>query len=224
MAGPPPIRQACRFIHNRLLTDQSDGFQAFSAIINALSRSFQGGFVHGVPELYFDFGLLWRPNTPTRRRAGAKVATLELPSWSWVGWEGNVVHAYLKKSHQLLWDNENFGPPINISPMVTWYKVNTRTGEKCRIDNSYDSFQKMRKDPSIPLPAGWSRVDPSNSPDCPDDQWAFSHDDVPNTEFIHPIPIPRRALIPSPDIWHSRLVFKTVRCFLFSGPLLEAIP
>jgi len=223
----PDLHQYARLVgsyNNRRLTHQSDGSQAFSAIINALSRSFQKGFVHGVPELYFDFGLLWRPNTPTRRRVGAKVETWRLPSWSWVGWEGNIVHSCLKKSHQLLWDNESFGPSINIHPMVTWYKVNKQTGEKCRIDNSYHSFQRMRKDPSIPLPAGWSRVKLSNSPDYPDDHWVFTHEDVPNTEFIHPVPIPKKPLTLNRDIWHNHLVFKTVHCFLFSGPLLEAAP
>jgi hypothetical protein len=208
--------------NNRLLTYQSDALQAFSAVINALSRSFQGGFLHGTPELFFDFGLLWRPNTPSRRRSD------EFPSWSWVGWEGNVVFSCLKKSHQLLWDNESFGPSINIYPMVVWHKKSQYTGEKCLITNSYHSFQRMRKDTSMPLPSGWSRVKLSNlgltAPRFPEDLLGFRHECVPNREFIHPVPIPAKPLPPNPESWNIHLHFQTTRCFLFSGALLRTIP
>jgi hypothetical protein len=221
----PDLHQYSRLVssyNNRLLTYQSDALQAFSAIINVLSRSFPGGLFYGIPELYFDFGLLWRSNTPSRRRSD------EFPSWSWVGWEGNVVFSCLKKSHQLVWDNESFGPPIDIYPMVVWHKKIRETAEKFQIDNSYYDFQKMRKDPSVPLPPGWSRVKPSNlrfkAPGCANNLWVFRHADVPYKDFVHPIPMPPKPLAPSPDMWDKHLIFRTTRCFLFSGALLDAIP
>lgn len=221
----PDLHQYSKLVgsyNNRLLTYQSDALQAFSAIINMLSRSFQGGFYHCIPELFFDFGLLWRPNTPLRRRSDT------FPSWSWVGWEGNVVLSCLKKSHQLLWDNESFGPSIDIYPMVVWHKINKHTGEKYRISNSYYYFQRMRNDPSVPLPTGWSRVKPSNlslnAPNCPNDLWVFRHEGVSHTDFIHPIPIPPKPLAPNPDTWDNHLTFQTVRCFLCSGALLSPVP
>jgi Heterokaryon incompatibility protein (HET) len=225
----PDLHQYSKLVgsyNNRLLTYQSDALQAFSAIINALSRSFQGGFFYGVPELYFDFGLLWRPNTPCQRRTDADESTVypAFPSWSWVGWEGNVVLSCLKKSHQLLLDTESSSPSIEIHPMIIWYKTNKLTGGKCRIDNSYYSFQRMRNDSLVPLPAGWSRVKPSNSTlnasECPNDLRVFKHEGVSHTEFIHPIPIATKPLNPNPDTWDSHLTFKTTRCFLLSGPVL----
>jgi hypothetical protein len=216
----PDLHQYAKLVgsyNNRLLTYQSDALAAFSAIIAMLSRSFQGGFCYGIPELYFDFGLLWRPNTPTQRRLG-------FPSWSWVGWEGNVVLSFLKKYHQLLSYDQNFGLSIEIYPMVVWQKTNKQTREKRRIDNSYHAFQLMRKVPSVSLPAGWSRVKPSNltlnANDYPNDLWAFKHEDIPNAEFIHPIPIPLKPLAPNADSWSNYLTFQTARCFLFSGDVL----
>ncbi len=231
----PDLHQYSKLVgsyNNRLLTYQADALQAFSAILNVLSRSFPGGFCHGVPELYFDYGLLWRPNTPLRRRcADASDGSSAFPSWSWLGWEGNVVLSCLKKSHQLLWVKESFGPSIEIYPMVVWHKKNKQTGEGCRIDNSYHSFQRMREDPSVPLPAGWSRVKSSslglNASDSnfSKDPWVFRHECIPHLEFIHPIPV---MLKPSTSTtsptWDSYLTFRTARCFLFSEALLNTAP
>lgn len=222
----PDLHQYSRLVssyNNRLLTYPSDGLVAFSAVIDVMSRAFEGGFIHGLPELYFDIGLLWRPNTPTRRRGDAV-----LPSWSWAGWEGNVVITCLKKSHVLHWDGDIFGPSIEIYPMIAWSKIHKQTGEKHLINNSYHHFQRMRTDHSIVLQAGWSRVKPSNMPlnllGCPHDFRVFRHDSIPDIEFIHPVPIPLRPLTPAREIWDSYLKFRTSRSFLSSGPLLNAIP
>jgi hypothetical protein len=150
---------------------------------------------------------------------------LAFPSWSWVGWEGNVVVSFLKKSHRLLWDNEVSGPPIEIYPMIAWYKTHKQTGEKRLINNSYYSFQRMRNDASVPLPAGWSRAKPSNMQfnGQLNDLWIFKHKGIPRAEFIRPIPIPLTPLTPNRDIWDNHLTFRTSRCHLLSGPLLSAM-
>jgi hypothetical protein len=227
----PDLYQYSRLVssyNNRLLSYPSDGLQAFSAVIDVMCRSFEGGFIHGIPKLYFDIGLLWRPNTPTKRRCAANARDTVLPSWSWVGWEGNVVISCLKKSHILHWDGIVSEPPIEIYPMVTWSKTHKRTGEKHPINNSYHQFQRIRTDCSIPLQAGWSRVKPSNMPldplGFPHDFWVFRHDSIPEVEFIHPVPIPPRPLTPGREIWDGHLNFRTSRCFLFSGPLLDTVP
>jgi hypothetical protein len=216
----PDLHQFAKLMglyNSRLLTYQSDALAAFSSIISVLSRSFQGGFFHGTPELYFDFGLLWRPNTPSQRRP-------DFPSWSWVGWEGNIVLSCLKKSHQLLLDNKNFSPSIQIYPMVIWHKTSKQTGKKSRIDNSYYSFQSICKEAPAPLPGGWSRLKSSksslNGSDYLKDLWAFKHEGIPDAEFIYPIPIPRKPLAPNADTWENHLTFQTARCFLFSSRLL----
>jgi hypothetical protein len=89
----PDLHQYAELVgiyNSRLLTYQSDALLAFSAIIETLSRSFQGGFLYGSLSSTFDISMLWRPNIPTQLRVGDD-GSPEFPSWSWVGWQGNVV-------------------------------------------------------------------------------------------------------------------------------------
>ncbi len=48
-----------RGYNSRILSFESDALKAFTAIVNAFSRSFRNGFLFGVPESLFDVGLLW---------------------------------------------------------------------------------------------------------------------------------------------------------------------
>ena len=208
--------------NGRLLTYQTDGLNAFSAILHALGRSFQGGFLHGMPELFFDFAMLWKPLYPQKRRNGP------FPSWSWVSWEGNVALSFLKKSHRLIYDGQDFGAAIEITPEVTWYKTSERTGKRIRIDNSYISFQLMRKDSSIYLPSGWSRAKPAGSPlsstTVPEDFCIFRHSNIPDVEFLHPVPVATEPFFQDSEPWSNRLRFKAERSVLYLGPVFKGYP
>jgi hypothetical protein len=208
--------------NNRLLTYPSDGLNAFSAILHSLSRSFQGGFLHGMPEFFFDFAMLWKPIYPQKRRND------RFPSWSWVSWEGNVVISFLKKSHQLIYDGKSSEAPIEIGPEVTWYKTSERTGKRTRIDNSYKSFQLFQKDSSTNLPTGWSRAKPADSPSSStsirDDFYIFQHIDIPDVEFLHPVPVATEPFLHDPEPWSNYLCFKASSCVLHLGPLFKNYP
>lgn len=86
------IELVCRY-SNRSLTYDQDVLPAFSGVLEALSRrSFLGGFICGLPALFFDSALLWQPLLKARRRfpigIGTRIAPMApLPSWSWVGWQ-----------------------------------------------------------------------------------------------------------------------------------------
>ena len=70
----------------RSLSYQSDAEKAFGAVIQDFSRAFDGGFFYGIPTLIFDYCLFWSfapGSVPKRRR--------EFPSWSWLGWETEVL-------------------------------------------------------------------------------------------------------------------------------------
>jgi hypothetical protein len=67
----------------RKLSFSDDVLNAFSAVIQCFSRSFQGGFFFGLPEFFFDMALTWNPSHTLSRRYG-------FPTWSWLGWEGEV--------------------------------------------------------------------------------------------------------------------------------------
>ncbi|KAG5974259.1 hypothetical protein E4U55_008265 [Claviceps digitariae] len=61
-----------------------DTLMAFAGITHVLSRIFQGGFAYGVPLMFIDIALLWRPQATIRRRPSSR--PICLPSWSWMGW------------------------------------------------------------------------------------------------------------------------------------------
>lgn len=218
----PDIHQYAKLVssyNNRLLTYQSDGLNAFSAVLDVLSRTFQHGFLHGLPELFFDYGLLWRPNTPVIRRIDAKNDAAKFPSWSWVGWQGNVVISCLKISHQLALEENSSPPLISIQPAVSWYKTNSNTGKKELISNNYHCSEKNREDASMILPPGWSRVESCQSKNI---RCRFTHEDIPGIELAHPVPIRTDEPSAPLETWTSELTFHSQRAFLFVGSVLGA--
>jgi len=78
----------------RDLTYPQDALDACESVLLNLSLVFPGGFISGLPELYFHEGLLWRPWRWSRKRVPKDPTEngqpAVLPSWSWVGWEGDV--------------------------------------------------------------------------------------------------------------------------------------
>lgn len=92
-AAWPDLEDYARLVKNyskRKLTYLEDVLPAFTGVMTTLSQTFQGGFIHGLPELFFDAALLWQPeslaydSTVSKHRPQAT----GLPSWSWVGWHG----------------------------------------------------------------------------------------------------------------------------------------
>lgn len=68
----------------RRVTHVEDTLRAFSGITSMLSRTFSDGFMYGMPLMFLDVALLWRPQASIRRRAPPRAPFL--PSWSWMGW------------------------------------------------------------------------------------------------------------------------------------------
>jgi hypothetical protein len=79
--------------NTRQFTYDQDAGHAIAGILTTLSPIFRGGFLFGLPELYFDAALLWEPMpfSPVRRRNAL------FPSWSWLGWQG---HVSVHRSHR----------------------------------------------------------------------------------------------------------------------------
>jgi hypothetical protein len=83
-----------RDYNQRELTHPEDVLAAFAGITTALSQTFSGGFICGVPSLFFDIALCWGPGIDfggRRSPACSSSATMAgLPSWSWAGWDGEI--------------------------------------------------------------------------------------------------------------------------------------
>ncbi|KAI8635609.1 heterokaryon incompatibility protein-domain-containing protein [Xylariaceae sp. FL1651] len=204
-----------------LFSFPSDGLRAFTGITNALSRSFRGGLLYGLPEYFFDYALLWMPYTPIRRRLPAGKIDSTLPSWSWVGWEGGAVNLSIML-HLRLEANVAFGLQIQeyteIYPMVTWYKTDSR-GVKKVVDNGYYEAVKLKNEKALPLPEGWTRVPFEES----DEGEGFAHSELPGDVFVWPIHVPERPLQPCGGGFTPYLSLYTSRAFLYVSSRLYPV-
>lgn len=83
--------------NTRELTYPEDALAAFAGITTALSRTFYGGFICGLPSLFFDVALCWTPVSTCRRRVpncSSSATIVGLPSWSWAGWKGHICDSF----------------------------------------------------------------------------------------------------------------------------------
>jgi hypothetical protein len=63
-SGYPDLTQASELLswyNKRNLTYPEDALSAISGLLAVLSRGFEGGFLYGLPEKFFDICLTWRP-------------------------------------------------------------------------------------------------------------------------------------------------------------------
>jgi hypothetical protein len=139
---------------SRELTHESDTVPTFMGIMNVLEQSFIGGFLYGLPGLFFDSALLWRPIARIRRKRAEN-----LPSWSWMGWDFGVAAVdltlwraaadYLKSTeHRRRGDDPVIFRPENktkIISTVEWYVAAPKGYPKFRIDNTGIQHQNMQE-------------------------------------------------------------------------------
>jgi hypothetical protein len=95
----------------RDFTYEEDAVHAVAGIFTALSTTFQGGFLFGIPEMYFEVGLLWTLETAHRRKEQHRKRESGLyPSWTWLRWKGDVHFQCMR------WENY-------IIPVTQWYAI-----------------------------------------------------------------------------------------------------
>jgi len=65
-----------------------------------MTEYFPGGFLYGLPINAFDIALLWQPFEVMTRRQSRRDGVPQLPSWSWVGWQGRIHWDCWKEEYQ----------------------------------------------------------------------------------------------------------------------------
>jgi hypothetical protein len=94
--------------NRRNFTHPGDALPAISGLLAVLSRGFEGGFLCGLPERFFDLALGWKPMDNVTRKsckprrgcmldcesASTTTSAFELPSWSWTAWQGSFSFGY----------------------------------------------------------------------------------------------------------------------------------
>ncbi|KOS21314.1 hypothetical protein ESCO_006767 [Escovopsis weberi] len=174
----------------RRVTLVDDTLKAFSGITFLLSRIFTGGFMYGMPLMFLDIALLWRPSASIRRRALSRPPFL--PSWSWLGWwfDGVPVDLtlwraaadYVENSHtaKVGRASRRFQAPhtFRIRPTVTWSV--TDKASTVPIPNTGLSYRELRsrKNAGAPLPPGWGKSGAY-----------YKHDSDDITLFKYPVPV-----------------------------------
>ena len=203
------IRLICLF-NRRFLTCPEDVLNAFEGPLQSFRATFQHGFVAGLPRIFFDAALLWQPYSPLTRRQHAEIASnpeSALPSWSWIGWQGNLhSESWLACFDYTLGLNGWSGAIIPSSTISTvkWSWSMSAKGSKNPIIVSaneyrsrYSSFEQQ------PLPDGWSVKGNSEKIflfHCPQDHQPFGYRFMDQYQpFKYPIPtmIGSQQLAPS---------------------------
>lgn len=201
--------------NQRTLTYDEDALPGIFGLLTVFSRCFLGGFLCGIPEMFFEAALSWRPqwdHTDLRRRVPSdepnpgQLRPCTLPSWSWVGWEGLVDISQYEAgptNPRAWWMKETF-------PITEWYTCESpTTSQRRRIKNSWFETRETYKDFAKTSPPGWTRQPISETANPgegklegdvllhPDgcDRYIFRHENMPeNNESEHawhwPFPVP----------------------------------
>ncbi|KAF1948683.1 HET-domain-containing protein, partial [Byssothecium circinans] len=126
----PDVARYARLVSlfsQRDLTFPEDVLDAFAGILSELSRTFPKGFISGLPVMSFDAVLLWQPWTYMQRRRALKCSASDafLPSWSWVGWNGDMDSMSWRSASSYLFEHdEQYG-----GQQCSWRTVSTVSWE-----------------------------------------------------------------------------------------------
>lgn len=197
----PDLRVFTTILHKyniRSFTYPEDALNAFSGIASALSASFDGGFVSGLPTALFDLALLWLPYEELERRT-ARYAQRQhcLPSWSWAGWSGRInmelATDFIRNSPK------NFGSKMQrVVRLTSWKYHETLEAPGKRIHASIFDHRQSYLGNQKQCPSGWTRHPISESlkafNDAPDPRsppsWFYRNTRHPEFDFWYPIPLP----------------------------------
>jgi hypothetical protein len=185
--GWPDMHLFQRLVENytrRTLSYPCDSISAFSGVLTFLRGSFFGGFLFGLPELYFDVALLWQPFSQLKDRHALAASTGQpvepLPTWSWCRWQGEISFEPWAAASECMFLSHYEQSICKTIPIVHWFKIDTWSGDQKPVYNWLFSdyrgqdiashlFRKWRKRP---------------------DSSGFQHSDIDQSKlFRFPIPI-----------------------------------
>lgn len=149
----PNLRQYAGLVHNyskRKLSFPKDVIDAFAGMISFLTRTFAGGFTYGLPEMFFDVGLLWQPlHYSESREAEPRGSTASrFPSSSWMGWIGEIDPRSWKGGYDYMRIADGVEVRINSStiPTIHWFSSDASGQNRTPIETSYKLFENCRHD------------------------------------------------------------------------------
>lgn len=165
---------------------EEDALPGITGVLSVLSRSFTGGFLYGIPETFFDRAIGWmvpmlppwevevKRRVPSDRPNHLKFAP-GLPSWYWVGWQGNIDIG--EEAHRISHGNRLITETIPITQWYTGVSPTTPPRARRRIRPSWygqrDTWKESAADLALPLPDGWTRHEVKAGDKLDVDKWEF---------------------------------------------------
>jgi Heterokaryon incompatibility protein (HET) len=228
--------------NHRQFKYEEDVLPSLVGLLSMLSQKYEGGFLCGVPEMYFEAGLNWAGwcHDLTRRKSSglssASKSLTILPSWSWIGWEGRIGGGWASNEDYL--KKGRYTRPMYTIPITEWYTSAHPSGVgKRRISSKFLHERDSLKDHlHLPLPPGWTRhiQNPDAQPkktECvsPDGKYYaypppsgcgthfYTHDSCPDIEFWYPIPMLDKTVEPIIPPQTQYLFCNTHRTYLFGS-------
>ncbi|KAK1713428.1 hypothetical protein CaCOL14_009350 [Colletotrichum acutatum] len=175
--------------NKRVLRYDHDVHDAFAGVLSAFGQSFPRGFICGLPRIFFDAALLWQPYEPLVRRTSDLPSGL--PSWSWMGWQGNLQSESWRSGYRYLRGGNSGGSDHFWRPdswqtrrTVVWSCSLTVNGERSPVGNETAEFS------DDPTSEGWCEKY------CERAQKSyFTHPQAGTHQFWFPIPLATMASI-----------------------------
>ena len=196
---------------------ENDALNAFTSITTVMSNTFQDGFLCGIPDFLFDIGILWSSRSSSVRRG-------HFPSWSWVGWSGDVAvsRAYTAAWRPISYESNlhdglaehDIGQKVRIIPLIKWFKTDRSRQPLIRIRNGWHKCAKREWGHDTPLPEGWKHIEDK---DRRKKGQKFEHKAIGNIGFMFPFPVPLAIRKETPELSSPLLDFDTKSCRLTLG-------
>ncbi|KAH7011241.1 heterokaryon incompatibility protein-domain-containing protein [Ilyonectria destructans] len=202
--GQPDFNALSRLLseyNHRQLTYPEDALPGISGLLALLSRSFEGGFLFGLPETCFDSALMWRTSLTTemtRREDSGRTNLLDcaspLPSWSWISWECFAMGIVTEETFQVGSEGSR------TTPITQWYTHATPDAAVKRpIHANWFRLAEKFKESGYEVPEGWTREEYDETKHNADERkgrsppyglgkYVYRHVDVPGQYFWLPVP------------------------------------
>ncbi|KAK5658997.1 hypothetical protein OQA88_1083 [Cercophora sp. LCS_1] len=182
------MRAVCIY-NTRQFTFPEDALKAISSLLSVWKRSFDGGFISGLPQMFFYEALLWQPGEPLKRRTFSNNASNDgqhLPSWSWAGWEGSIdIESWIKHfSHiHYLASRRHSCVKFQVTPTVEWSYCDPSHNGLVSIDAS-SLIYRPRRGAGFAAPQGWEQ-----SPESTDIRPVWKYVGLEDTKAAYPLPL-----------------------------------
>lgn len=207
--GYPSLTVYSRLVadfNRRHLKYPQDCLSAMAGMLPCYNKVFSGGFLCGLPEMFFDVALLWQPASDLKRRVPVETgkryrfANDYLPSWSWVGWQGAVDFEDWYAGNDFVAGCSGWlgNSRQKISPVTSWYTSNDASGvaEKRKIEVAWSTWRDRYRNPASKLPPGWKKRKRRASETFTNNQSPdgygkdiYSHKSCKRADFWYPLPL-----------------------------------